>query len=51
MDEDVANKFKRAYTRVPTFIGLEKIMRFCLLRFIYKNGVGIEERLGDNKNI
>ncbi len=29
----------------PTFIGMERIMRFCLLRFMHLNGVFIDLRL------
>lgn len=30
---------------LPTFIALERIMRFCLLRFIHKNGIFIDTKL------
>lgn len=51
MTDKNADEFKKAYVLSPTFIGLERIMRFCLLRFIHKNGIGIDERLGDNESI
>jgi len=36
---------KKILTRSPTFIGMERIMRFCLLRFMHLNGVFIDLRL------
>lgn len=32
----------------PTFIGLERIIRFCLLRFIHLHGIKIDDRLDDD---
>lgn len=36
---------KRILIRSPTFIGMEGIMRFCLLRFMHLNGIFIDLRL------
>jgi hypothetical protein len=36
---------KKILIRSPTFIGMERIMRFCLLRFMHLNGVFIDLRL------
>jgi hypothetical protein len=38
-------KFKNLLVKSPTFGGLERIMRFCLLRFIHLHGCSIDERL------
>ena len=37
--------FKKLLMRSPTLCGLERIMRFCLLRFIHLNGCTIDARL------
>jgi hypothetical protein len=34
-------EFKKILIRCPTFIGMERIMRFCLLRFMHINGIFI----------
>ena len=42
----IENKdLKKILIKSPTFIGLERIMRFCLLRFMHLNGVFIDLRL------
>ncbi len=41
-------EFQKILTRAPTYIGLERIMRFCLLRFIQLQGIKIDSRLGEN---
>ena len=38
-------EFKKILVRSPTFIGMERIMRFCLLRFMHLNGVFIDLKL------
>jgi len=35
-------EFKKIISQSPTLIGLERIMRFCLLRFMQTNGVNID---------
>ena len=34
--------------RAPTFVGLERIVRFCLLRFLHTNGVRVRDELRDD---
>lgn len=34
--------------RAPTFLGLERVVRYCLLRFLHTNGVLIRDELGDD---
>lgn len=42
------SKFMKAMMQSPTFWGLERIMRYCLLRFIQsEGGVPIDKRLDD----
>ncbi len=41
--EDIV--LKKILIRSPTLIGMERIMRFCLLRFMHLNGVFIDLRL------
>ncbi len=42
------NKLKKYITDAPTYIGLERIMRFCLLRFMQLEGkMEIDDRLND----
>jgi len=36
---------KKLLCLTPTYIGMERIMRFCLLRFLHSNGVVIDSRL------
>lgn len=43
-DKDVRQMLEWA----PTFIGLERIMRYCLLRFIHLNIIPIDSRLDDD---
>lgn len=38
-------KLAKTIAMAPTYHGLERIMRYCLLRFIHLNGVSIDERL------
>lgn len=39
--------FKQLLMRSPTFLGLERIVRFCLLRFIHLNGCRIDPQLDE----
>jgi hypothetical protein len=36
---------KKLLCLTPTYIGMERIIRFCLLRFLHTNGVPIDSRL------
>jgi hypothetical protein len=46
----VDNKeFQKALAKAPTFYGLERIIRFCLLRFIHLSGIRIDDRLDNDK--
>jgi hypothetical protein len=38
-------KLKKILIKSPTLIGMERIMRFCLLRFMHLNGIFIDLRL------
>ena len=38
-------KFQKALKQSPTLFGMERIIRFCLLRFLQKNGIIIDENL------
>lgn len=38
-------ELKKAISNTPTIIGYERIIRFCLLRFIHQNGITIDNRL------
>jgi hypothetical protein len=38
-------KLKKILIRSPTLIGMERIMRFCLLRFIHLHGTPVDDRL------
>jgi len=38
-------EFEKALEWAPTFFGLERIMRYCLLRFLHLNGVQIDQAL------
>jgi hypothetical protein len=40
-------EFQNILAKAPTFIGLERIMRFCLLRFIQLHGVPVDSRLNN----
>ena len=40
-------KFKTALATAPTFFGLERAVRYCLLRFIHTHGIPIDPRLSD----
>jgi hypothetical protein len=40
-------EFKTILAKAPTFIGLERIMRFCLLSFLQKQGIPIDSRLNE----
>jgi len=45
----VGNKdFEKVLAKAPTYFGLERIIRYCLLRFIHTHGVLIDPRLADN---
>jgi hypothetical protein len=39
------SELKKILVRSPTLIGMERIMRFCLLRFMHLNGVFIDLKL------
>ncbi|MFN6527792.1 hypothetical protein [Nostoc sp. ChiSLP03a] len=41
---------KKVLKRIPTYIGLERIIRFALLRFLHTNGVYIHKDLDDDKD-
>lgn len=44
----VGNKdFEKVLAKAPTYFGLERIIRYCLLRFIHTHGVLIDPRLAD----
>ncbi len=45
VDDD--RELQRLLVLSPTFIGMERIMRFCLLRFIHLNALRIDDRLDD----
>lgn len=38
-------ELKKILVRSPTLIGMERIMRFCLLRFIHLHGTSMDDRL------
>jgi hypothetical protein len=38
-------RFEKAVALAPTFLGLERMMRYCLLRFIHLHGLIIDARL------
>ena len=40
----------RLAQKAPTFEGLERLMRYCILRFAHTNGFSIDPRLGDNES-
>lgn len=45
----VGNKdFEKVLARAPTYFGLERIIRYCLLRFIHTHGVLIDPRLAND---
>jgi hypothetical protein len=46
VDDD--KKFRKILVNAPTYIGMERIMRFCLLRFIHLHGIKIDRRLDDD---
>lgn len=39
------NDYGKVLARAPTYLGLERVMRFCLLRFIHLNGIQIDPHL------
>lgn len=39
--------FERAIAKAPTFLGIERIMRYCLARFLHLNGVPIDTSLDE----
>lgn len=41
------SKFEKCLSKSPTYIGMERIMRYCLIRFIHLNGIFIDENLND----
>lgn len=41
------DKFKKAVALAPTYFGLERAIRYCLLRFMHTHGVPIDPRLAD----
>lgn len=40
--------FAKIMTKAPTFLGLERVIRYALLRFMQTNGVEIDSRLSGN---
>lgn len=42
------NDYGKILHRAPTFIGLERIVRYCLLRFLHTNGVPVRNELQDD---
>ncbi|MFW9258541.1 MULTISPECIES: hypothetical protein [unclassified Nostoc] len=42
---------KKVLKRIPTYIGLERIIRFALLRFLHTNGVYIHKDLDDDSEL
>ena len=42
------NKFKKVLAKAPTYFGLERIIRYCLLRFIHTHGVFIDPKLAND---
>ena len=44
-DDD--DDYAKAVAAAPTYLGLERIMRYCLLRFIHLHGIPIDSRLND----
>jgi len=40
--------FERVLAKAPTYFGLERIIRYCLLRFIHTHGVLIDPRLAND---
>ncbi len=44
-----SKEFRKAISCAPTFFGLERIMRYCLLRFLHLNGVPIHPALDDSR--
>lgn len=40
-----SREFEKAIAQAPTFFGLERIMRYCLTRFLHLNGVTIDASL------
>ena len=40
--------FEKILAQAPTYFGLERVIRYCLLRFIHTHGVPIDTRLADN---
>lgn len=44
-------ELKKILKSIPTYIGLERIMRFALLRFLHTNGVYIHQDLDDDSEI
>lgn len=40
-----SSELKKAIAQAPTFFGLERIMRYCLARFLHLNGVAIDASL------
>ena len=50
VSDDIGDsEFRKALNNALLYVGLERIMRFCLLRFIQKfGGIEIDERLNDD---
>jgi len=42
-------EFEKILNTSPTYYGLERVIRYCLLRFIHLNGIEIDSRLNDDK--
>lgn len=40
-------KFRNAVVLAPTYFGLERAIRYCLLRFMHTHGISIDPRLSD----
>jgi hypothetical protein len=41
-------EFQKILTNAPTYLGLERIMRFCLLRFMQRQGIKVDKKLNDD---
>ncbi|BAZ49889.1 hypothetical protein NIES4103_25020 [Nostoc sp. NIES-4103] len=50
LEPNVTDKeLKAIFKRIPSYIGLERIMRFALLRFIHTNGIYIHQGLDESE--
>jgi len=41
-------EFEKILVKAPTFFGMERIIRYSLLRFIHTHGIHIDARLDSN---